>query len=108
MRYFEKVVSTAISAKTITGDVAKWREQCVRYDVSKFNIPIYRKSLDTISDTINNVDTVGLQNRTPAKNKKQESWSRLGFLINNGRVLHQLQYNDFRVSYIPVKLSLPS
>ena len=39
-------------------------------------------------------------------NKKQESWFRLDFLIDNGCVLHYLQYNESRVSYFPVNLSL--
>ena len=39
--------------------------------------------------------------------KKQEIWSRLDFLFENVRVLHQLQYNDSRISYFPANLSPP-
>ena len=38
--------------------------------------------------------------------KKQESWCSLGFLLTNGCVLHELQYNNSRISYSPVNLSL--
>ena len=51
------------------------------------------------------VTTVALQFTTP--NKKQEIWSRLDFLFDNGFVLHYVQYNGSRFFFFfPVYLSL--
>ena len=40
--------------------------------------------------------------------KKLENWSSLDFLLGNGCVLHEIEYNDSRSSCFPVNLSLPS
>ena len=40
--------------------------------------------------------------------KKHEGWSRLDFLSENGCVVYiDFSFNDFRIYYFPVKLSLP-
>ena len=39
--------------------------------------------------------------------KKQENWPRLDLLFENGCILHEIQYNNTRISYFPVKLRLP-
>ena len=40
--------------------------------------------------------------------KKQENWPRLGILFEKGCVLHKPQYGDSGISYVSVRLSLPT
>lgn len=47
---------------------------------------------------------VALQYRTPIY--EQGNWPRLDFLFENGRVLHEIQINNSRISCVPVNISL--